>query len=164
MSWSNAAFWNDKASLEIFVSIYQHEQFAVSEKSEDLLRIACTFGNVHPENVNGRAELTDLKTGPRVRDRVTTVRADDQIGQKIAFAVRRFCAHAGDPILVEKKIDHFMLHLQSKRRKSFCFGGKKIQEIPLRHESDKFAVRRQTGKIGHPGRMAVEDPFKRGTS
>ena len=35
-------------------------------------------------------------------------------------------AIAGDTVALEKKINHFMLHLQAKRGKSFCMGGKEI--------------------------------------
>ena len=49
-----------------------------------------------------------------------------------------------------------MLHVQSKGRKPFCLAGEKVEKIPLRHEGDKFAARRQTRKIGDGNRVTVK--------
>src|SRR4030095_4934366 len=40
--------------------------------------------------------------------------------------------------------------------KSLCVAGKKVQKIPLRHESDEFAACRQTREIGYGNRMAIK--------
>src|SRR6266446_7008145 len=48
--------------------------------------------------------------------------------------------------------------MERERREGFGFAGEKVEEVPLRHETDEFAVRRQTGEIGHGCDVAIEDP------
>ncbi|MGB9469485.1 MAG: hypothetical protein WBQ59_09045, partial [Candidatus Acidiferrum sp.] len=48
-------------------------------------------------------------------------------------------------------------HLQLKGGKLFCFGGKKIEEVPLRHKGDEFAVHRQVGKVSDSDGLAIDD-------
>src|SRR5205085_3994753 len=50
-----------------------------------------------------------------------------------------------------------MLHAKRECREMFCLPGKKVQEVPLRHERDEFAMRRQTRKIGHRNKVTVEN-------
>jgi len=55
-----------------------------------------------------------------------------------------------------------VFHAQFETRKTRGTAGKKIQEVPLRHEGDEFAVRRQTRKIGDRHGLAVNDTVKLG--
>ena len=60
-------------------------------------------------------------------------------GVKSALAFRSFSTHTDDASALEKKIDNFVLHAERESRKSFRLAGEEIQEVPLRHEGDKFA-------------------------
>ena len=53
-----------------------------------------------------------------------------------------------------------MLHVDDKRREAFGFSDEKVQEIPLRHESDEFAVSRQPREVGHRDKVTIEDSFQ----
>src|SRR5450432_2039248 len=119
--------------------------------------MACPFRNVHPKDIDGRAKFLNLKAGARVRDGMTAIRSDDQIGAKIALALRRFDTHTSDALLVEDEIHNFMLHVERKRRKAFGFGGKEVQEIPLRHESDELAMGRQPREICDRNFVTIEN-------
>src|SRR5437764_10115349 len=99
---------------------------------------------MHPKNVDGDAQLLNLKPGARVRNCMTSICPNDEIGAKVTFAVRSLYPNTRDALLVEDQLDHFMLHVEGKSREAFGFSGEKIQKIPLRHERDELAVRRQT--------------------
>src|SRR4030095_201321 len=150
--------WNHEADLEIIATIEQDEQFAVLERSERLLRIVRTLGETHPKNINRHAELLELQLRARMRNCVPAIGADDKIGMKLALAVRRFFSHAGHAIPIPQKIDNFVLHPQLEGWEHFCLFREKIQKVPLRHEGNEFAVRRQTREIGHRNGMTVKDP------
>src|SRR5205823_11500110 len=96
---------------------------------------------MHPKDVDGRAQFLDLKASARVRDGMPAIRADHEIGAKIEQTVGSLYAHTCHALLVEYEIDHLMLHVKGERRETFGFGREKVQEIPLRHEGDEFAVR-----------------------
>src|SRR6266404_9865429 len=91
---------------------------------------------------------------------MTSIRADNEIGAKVAFAVRSLYPNTRDALLVENEIDHFMLHLEDERRKVLGFGREKIQKIPLGHERDEFAVRRQTREVRHRNEVTIEDSLQ----
>lgn len=115
---------------------------------------------MHPENIDGHAPFLNFKAGARVSDGMTAIRSDDQVGAKIALALRSFDAHTSDAQLVEDEIDNFMLQVERKGRKEFRFGGEEVQEIPLRHESDELAMGRQTREIGHRGKVTIENAIQ----
>jgi len=81
---------------------------------------------------------------------------------KITFTVGSLHPNTSDALLVEDQIDHLVLHMEAKRREAFGFSGEKVQKIPLRHESDKFAVRRQTREIRHRSEVTIEDSAQLG--
>src|SRR5438477_11721121 len=150
------AFWDNKTDLEIIAAVEENEQFPVAKKSKRLWRIAFSFGNAHPKDVDRHAKFLDLELSFRVCNRVTTVRTNDQVGPHFALAVWRFHADARNAVIFKKQIDDFMLHVQSKGGELLGVAGEKIQKIPLRHESDKFAARRQTREIGDRDAVAVD--------
>src|SRR5438874_11160015 len=117
---------------------------------------------MHPKSVDRHAQFLNLKAGARVGKGMTPIRADDKIGMKITFTVGSLHPNTSDALLVEDQIDHLVLHMEAKRREAFGFSGEKVQKIPLRHESDKFAVRRQTREIRHRSEVTIEDSAQLG--
>src|SRR3954466_52306 len=101
-----------------------------------------------------------LEPGARMGEGVSPVRADYEVGQKIAFAGGSSHAHARDAIVVEEQVDYFMLHKQGKRGELFGFGGEEIEKVPLRHEADHFAVSWQARKIREGRNVAVKHSFQ----
>src|SRR5207249_9885538 len=53
----DAALWNHETGLKIIVAINQNQQLPVPKKTEQLLRIAVAFRNVHPKDVYWHAEF-----------------------------------------------------------------------------------------------------------
>ena len=93
---------------------------------------------------------------------MATVRTNDQVSPYFALALRSFYPNARDMVIFKHQVDDFILHVQGKGRESFCAAGQKVQKIPLRHESDKFAVRRQTREIRHRSEVTIEDSAQLG--
>ena len=122
-----------------------------------MLGVAFAFGDVHPKNVDRDADFLNFKTGTLVSDGVAAIRANDEIGAKSAIAFRSFGTHTSDAIALEKKVDNFMLHVKCEGREPFGVTGEEIQEVPLRHERDKFATGWQPGKIGNLCEVTVKN-------
>ena len=87
---------------------------------------------------------------------MATVRTNDQVSSHFALALWSFRADARNPIIFKNQIDDFMLHGQSKGGEVLCAAGEKVEKIPLRHESDKLAARRQTREIGNGNGMTIK--------
>ena len=128
----------------------------MSKKSKRLGRVVFPFGNTHPEDIDRDAEFLELEFSSRVRDGMTTIRTNDQVSSHFARAVRGLHADADNLFIFKKQIDDFMLHGQSKGGEVLCAAGEKVEKIPLRHESDKFAARRQTREIGDGNCMTIK--------
>ena len=77
-----------------------------------------------------------------------SVAADRQIGANLQLAVRRLGAQADDAAALLDQIRRLGPHAQVEARIALAVRGEEIEEIPLRHQRDEFAVRRQMGKVG----------------
>ena len=87
---------------------------------------------------------------------MATVRTNDQISSYFALAGWALHADPSNLVIFKKQIDDFMLHGQNKGGEVHCAAREKVEKIPLRHESDKFAARRQTREIGDRNRMTIK--------
>ena len=76
------------------------------------------------------------------------VAADDQIGADLQFAVRRLGAQPDNAPALLDQIRRLGAHAQIERRIALAARGQEVEEIPLRHQRDEFAVRRQMRKVG----------------
>src|SRR5438270_9863653 len=112
---------------------------------------------MHPKDINGHTQFLNLKSGALMGNGMTSIRADDEICTKITFALRSHYPNTSDTLLVENKIDHLVLHAEGKRGEGSGFARKKVQKIPLRHERDELAVRRQPREIGHRSEVTIKD-------
>jgi hypothetical protein len=88
---------------------------------------------------------------------MTTVSANNQVGPHFAVAVWSFYTHSCGTLIFKKQIDDLMLHLQSKTWELAGLSREEVQKIPLRHEGDKFAARRQTREIGDRNLVTIEN-------
>ena len=115
------------------------------------------FGDSHPKHVDRHTELPYFEASSLAYRGAASIRAKDQIGQHLEFAIRCLGAHTGDPIVLDDQVGDFVFHAQFETRETLGTAGKEIQEIPLRHEGDEFAARRQPRKVGDWHSVAVYD-------
>src|SRR5947209_7776911 len=132
------AFWDNKTDLEIIAAVEENEQFPVAKKSKRLWRIAFSFGNAHPKDVDRHAKFLDLELSFRVCNRVTTVRTNDQVGPHFALAVWRFHVDARMPAISKRRTVNFRWHFRAKGGKRLAWEGEKIQKTQFRQERIKF--------------------------
>jgi hypothetical protein len=70
--------------------------------------------------------------------------------------------NACNSIAVSNDLDGFVLHPEIERWKFLRTCRKEVQEIPLRHKSDKFAPGRDVAEIGKSKRHASNQAARRG--
>ena len=85
-----------------------------------------------------------------------SVGADHQIGADRERTLRRGCPKAGDTAAFLDQLFRLRLHAQIEGFVAFAVLCQKIEEVPLRHQRDIFAVRRQVGEIGYPDAIAAD--------
>src|SRR5215831_4398448 len=78
---------------------------------------------------------------------MSPVRADGQIRAHVQWTVQSRRSEAYHTVSLKEKVRHFSLHSQLKRGIPLALLGKKVQKIPLGHEGDEVALRRERGKI-----------------
>ena len=75
------------------------------------------------------------------------VAADGQVGTHLERPIDRLCAHTGNAAALRDEIDRFGAHVQVEGGKLFSVLGEEVEEIPLRHQRNELAARRQPGEI-----------------
>ena len=80
---------------------------------------------------------------------MTPVTTNHQIGADCERAVRRLRAQPEDPSAFHDQIGGLRLHAQIERLVAPGLLGQKIEEVPLRHQCNEFAARRQVAEIHH---------------
>ena len=80
---------------------------------------------------------------------MAAVTADDEIGADGQRAVRRLGAQSDDPAALLDQIGRLRLHAQVEGLVALAVLGKEIEKVPLRHQGDIFAMRRQMAEIDH---------------
>src|SRR4029077_984502 len=125
--------------------------------TERLPGIVRTFGDPHPQNIDWHAELADLKAGTVANGGTAAIGANHEIGAHVEFAPRRFYTHTCDVFTFDEQVGDLVFHPQVKSRKPLRVTGQKIQKVPLRHENDELAARRQPSEIGDPHGVTVDD-------
>jgi hypothetical protein len=74
---------------------------------------------------------------------------DHQIGPDIQIALGRSRPHTSDAAVLPDETGCFRARAQIEGRVLLPLLGQKVEKIPLRHQSDEFAVRRQIPEIGY---------------
>jgi hypothetical protein len=142
-----SAFANHVAALPVIAAVQQHHKLAGTHIAKGSLWVARAFGETEPEHIDRRAEIHHFQVCAFAHRRTASVCADHEICVHFEFALRRGCSHADDPLIFKKQVGHLDFRSQTKRRAAPRMFGNEIQKIPLRHEGDEFAVRRQMRKI-----------------
>ena len=102
-----------------------------------------------PEHVHRRSVVIALKPSFLAHGRMASVATDREVGADRERAVRGLGAHADDAPVLLDQVGRLGLHAQVERRVALALLGQEVQEIPLRHQRDEFAVRRQMAEIHH---------------
>ena len=74
----------------------------------------------------------------------------------------RLRSHSADNFGIAKQVHGLVLHEQLEAGKLFGLFRQEIQEVPLRHEGNEFAVRGQAGEVCRLEREVSEDAADRG--
>ena len=74
---------------------------------------------------------------------MAAIAADDKIGADFDTAIRRLCVQADDTPVFFDQIDRLCLHSQIERLIALSVIGDEVEEVPLRHQGNEFAVHRQ---------------------
>ena len=88
--------------------------------------------------------------------RVAPVGADDEIGPDLERPVRRLGLKAEHTAILHEEVGDARAHLEVKARIAARLLGEEIEKVPLRHQSDEAAMRRQMREIGE-GHALVAD-------
>src|SRR5262245_41314992 len=85
-----------------------------------------------------------------------TVRADDEVGIDFNRSVGRRYDDAAYAAIRLSEPGDLGLHEQVERRVRAGLGCHEVQEIPLRHQRDELAARRQVRQIAKRQRLAAD--------
>ena len=80
---------------------------------------------------------------------MASVAANGEVSADGERAVRGLGAHADDAPVLLDQAGRLGLHAQVERCVALASLGQEVEEVPLRHQRDEFAVRRQMAKITH---------------
>src|SRR4051812_11564396 len=80
---------------------------------------------------------------------MAAVRADSKIRANLSDPVRRLRHHARDYTVLFYKINHLSLHHEAESGIAPRVLDNEVQEIPLRHERQEFAMCRQVTEVGN---------------
>ena len=82
-------------------------------------------------------------------DGVAAVAADGEGGGDFDRAFGRVGADAGGDAVLLDEAGGFPAHAECEGGEVGGFGGEEVEEVPLRHEGDEFAVRGEVGEVGY---------------
>src|SRR5262249_51791572 len=115
--------------------------------AEGFFGVIWLAGQAKPHHIHWRAIVIALKPGLLAYSGVTAVAPHTQIGTDFEFAVRRTRAYADDPPVLLEQIGCLGAHAQIECRVTPGMIGDEIEEIPLRHQDNEFAVHPQVAEV-----------------
>src|SRR5215469_11430206 len=142
-------FRDDETRLKIILAIDQDQRLSVVDVAEHLRRVAWPAAQPKPQDIDRHAMLDYFKSGRAARRRMAAIATHYEIRTHMHLSPIVPGHYSGDAPAASSQIHHFMLHEQVKRGEHLCMTGNKVQEIPLWHERDKFAVHWHMAKVGH---------------
>ena len=142
------AFGDDEGALPIIAAVEHDEQVSGLDASEDNASVLRALGEAQPQRIHGRAEILDLEAGKVAHRRVAPVGADHEIGLHVERPLRHLRPHAHHVVAVFHQIGDLGLHAQAEAWIGPRLVGEKIEKLPLRHEGDEVAARRQMREVG----------------
>jgi len=150
-------FGDDVADLEVVVAIDEDDEAAVVDVSESIFRVRGLTGDLEPEDIDRDADVLEWEVASVAGDGVAAVAADGQGGGDFDWTVGCVGTHAGGEAVLLDETGSLPAHAQSKGGKAACLFGEEIEEVPLRHEGDEFAVGGDVGEIGYWKALTADD-------
>src|SRR6185437_13329462 len=115
-----------------------------------------------PEDIDGDAKFDYPHVRGLAGDGVASIAADDQIGGALCRAGRGLDCGSGDAAIAGKQPGGFVFHTEIESGELAASLGEEVEQIPLRHERDEFALRWQVAKISDGKGVAPESPDDEG--
>jgi hypothetical protein len=88
---------------------------------------------------------------------VPSVAAHGEVGTHLERTIRRVGAHAGHAAALLDQVDRLRPHADVERGVALAVLAEKIEKVPLRHQRDELAARRQMGEIREGIFVTAED-------
>ena len=143
-----AALGDHIAALPVAAAVDRDQDLAGAEPAE---RLVCGVGpprKLEPEDVHRRAEIAYLHAGAFTQGGMAAVGRDAKIGVDLEIALVTVGANPGDPPLLLDQAGRLGRHAQREGRVGLGLLGQKIEKVPLRHQRDELAGRRQVAEVG----------------
>ena len=117
--------------------------------AEGLGFVALLARDSEPEHVHRCTEILADEARFFAHGGVSAIGAEDELGADFELAVRRLRTQPDDAVALLDQIGRLGLHAQVEGPVALAVRGEKIEEVPLRHQRDEFAVGRQVPQINH---------------
>ncbi len=143
-------------ALPVVAAVEHHEHLAGVDAAERIGAVALPPRQPHPEHVYRCADVLDREAGALAHHRAAAVGADHEHRADFELTVRGFCAHAGDAAAFLDQAGDLGAHMKMKCRVAAALLDQEIQQVPLRHQRDELAARRQVGEIRDPDRRVAD--------
>jgi hypothetical protein len=138
--------------LPVIAAIEQHEQPPGIETPHALVGVGRLVRQAEPEHVHRRADVLDLHAGALAQRGMAAIGRHHEPGADLERPVRRRRAHTDDASIRLDQVGRLRLHVQIEARVALAVRGQEIEEIPLRHQRDELAARRQVTEV-HEGEL-----------
>ncbi len=152
------AFCDDEAGLKVVAAVDEDEGLSVVDIAEHVGRVALDAADAEPEDIDGDSVLDDVEAGGAACNGMAAIATHDEVGADLHLAAVVVRDDSPDAIADLYETGGLVLHEQLKGRKAPGVGGKKVQEIPLRHERDELAGGGHMAEVGNlEGRASDDD-------
>jgi hypothetical protein len=108
--------------------------------AEGLAAVVGAPTDFHPHHVHRCTEILNGQTTALSNNRVAAIGADEKIGPDFKQAVGRFGARTNNSTVLLDEVRYLCLHNQAKTQISLGMLFDEIEEIPLGHEGEEFAM------------------------
>ena len=136
------------AALPVVAAVDHDEDLPRVEAPHALRRALPARREVEPQHVHRSSQLLHLQSGLRAERGVSPVGRDDEIAADRDRARQSGCLHADHAPRLLEQPGRFGPHHQAENRKPAGLSGQEIEEVPLRHEDQEPAARRQVTEVG----------------
>ena len=119
-----------------------------------------SLGQPEPEHVHRRAEILDLQPGAHPHIGVAAIGADDEIGPDLERTLRRLGMKTKHTAMLHDEVGDARAHLEMKARVAARLLGEEIEKVPLRHQGDEAAMRRQMREVCNDDPLVADQTRK----
>ena len=145
----DAAFRNDIGALPVIAAIEHDHEPARFDMAERIGAVARLARQAKPQHVHRRAVVLAHESRFFAHGRMASVAADGEVGADRELSLRRPGDQADDAPVFLDQVGRVRLHAQVEGFVALALLGQEVEEVPLRHERDEFAVGGQMAEIGH---------------